>query len=277
EIEVNFKAKTDISPSSGYTLHPAFNFGGENLSGIWVGKFEVAGTINSLIIKPNANILSNQSISFFFTASRNLQDKGNSYGFSSLSGNLHVSKNMEWGAAAYLTQSKYGKYGNPNYTGVNKEVYINNYNKYMTGCSSGTVNVADSNKCLYTYEIENMGTGASTTGTIYGIYDMSGGTYEYVMGVLNRNNTNANFSIFPEEKYYDNYTTSTGLKGDATNADNTKNWYNDDNNFIFIEQPWFVRGSASHNNSKAGVFSYAVAFGYGYANNMVSSRFVITP
>ena len=94
-------------------------------------------------------------------------------------------KNSEWGAVAYLSQSKYGKYGNGNYMGANKEVYINNYwnnSTTMTGCSSGSTNANYSSTCAYTFEKENNGTGASTTGMIYGVYDMSGGAFEYVMG-----------------------------------------------------------------------------------------------
>ena len=39
----------------------------------------------------------------------------------------HMIKNTEWVIVAYLSQSKYGKYGNENYTGADKEVAINNY------------------------------------------------------------------------------------------------------------------------------------------------------
>ena len=39
-------------------------------------------------------------------------------------------KNSEWGAAAYLSHSKYG---------VNREVYTNNAESYFTGRSGGNV------------------------------------------------------------------------------------------------------------------------------------------
>ena len=38
-------------------------------------------------------------------------------------------KNMEWGAVAYLSHSKYGKYGNSMYEGSNKKyIKINQVN-----------------------------------------------------------------------------------------------------------------------------------------------------
>ena len=88
----------------------------------------------------------------------------------------------EWSIVAYLSQSKYGKLGNENFSGVNKEIYQNKSNSYITGCSYGhpSDNVSDY-VCQYTYDIDINRTGASTTGTIYGIYDMSGGSHEYVM------------------------------------------------------------------------------------------------
>ena len=36
-----------------------------------------------------------------------------------------MSKNSEWGAVAYLSKSIYGKQGNLNYIGSNKEIYQN--------------------------------------------------------------------------------------------------------------------------------------------------------
>ena len=110
--------------------------------------------------------------------------------------------NMEWGATAYLTYSVYGKCNSTSC----EEVYINNVNtgylndtqkftdQYLngatiTGCSGETVSAAvmsNMNSCESgnTY-IEAK---ASTTGNITGIYDMSGGNFEYVMGVITINN-----------------------------------------------------------------------------------------
>lgn len=48
-------------------------------------------------------------------------------------------KNSEWGAVAYLSQSKYGKYGNNDYDGVEKEIFINNSQAHYTGRSGGNI------------------------------------------------------------------------------------------------------------------------------------------
>ncbi|MEG2564459.1 MAG: hypothetical protein RSA48_03450, partial [Bacilli bacterium] len=298
EIEVNFKNKADITPTTGYTLHPAFNFGGENLSGIWVGKFEITGAINSPTIKPNESSLRSQTVSSFFNAGRAMQNVGNPYGFSNTKGDTHMMKNMEWGAVAYLSQSKNGKYGNPNYTGANKELYINNNSNYVTGCSAGAPSTGGVNGCTNTYNVENHGTGASTTGTIYGVYDMSGGMAEYVMGVLadpsgnpisggdatwnsgfkgmyEDGTMNTTGQDFPNAKYYDLYTETTGIKGDATNADKTQGWYQDFAKFIASGRPWFRRGTSYNNTTVAGAFGYDNSIGH--ANSYTTARMVAKP
>ncbi len=105
----------------------------------------------------------------------NVVKNNNRYGF----GNILESramKNSEWAAVAYLSQSKYGKLGNKDYSGTNKEIYQNKSDQFITGCSYGAPSNGNTDfGCQYTYDIKGSGTGASTTGTIYGIYDMSGG------------------------------------------------------------------------------------------------------
>ncbi|MEG1495377.1 MAG: hypothetical protein RR406_03685, partial [Bacilli bacterium] len=187
-------------------------------------------------------------------------------------------KNMEWGAVAYLTQSKYGKYGNPNYTGANKEVYINNNSNFITGCSAGVPSSDPVNGCTNTYNMENTGTGASATGTIYGVYDMSGGSLEYIMGVYNQIISNSGFSILPDVKYYDNYMNTTGLKGDATYADGTRDWYQDYQSFSSNSaRSWLFRGGSNtaNMNMNAGVFSFSHFSGN--ADPYGSTRFVAKP
>ena len=71
---------------------------------------------------------------------------------------------------AYLSHSKYGKMG---------EIYKNNNALYITGCSGENVSSPASSECSYPYD-NIIGMKASTTGNIYGIYDTSGGAYEYI-------------------------------------------------------------------------------------------------
>ena len=114
-----------INGTSTYT-HPAFTFGDEELTGFWVGKFEVSGSTNKITIKPNVSSLREQTVSSFFTA---IQNMNTTY---SLNGDSHMMKNMEWGAVAYLSHSKYGTCTNGNCV----EVGINNNSSYTTGCGA---------------------------------------------------------------------------------------------------------------------------------------------
>ncbi len=271
EIKVNFIKKDKTSPSSNYKIHPAFTFGSTQLAGIWVGKFETTGSASTPTIKPNLSSLRNQNVSTQFLAAQRFSASGNSYGIST-SADAHMMKNSEWGAVAYLSQSKYGKYGNSSYSGVNKEVYPNKSDSYITGCSSGAPGASGSYGCAYTYEKSTGGTGASTTGTIYGVYDMSGGAWEYVMGVYSNTIGSSGFSSIPASKYYDNYTSSsTTYYGHALSE--TSGWYSDYAYFVDSSYPWFIRGGSCNSTTYAGVFYFDR--GSGRAYNGGSFRVVV--
>ena len=133
--------------------------------------------------------------------------------------NSHSMRNDEWGAVAYLSQSAYGKLGNVNFIGTDKEIYQNKSNQFITGCSYGSPSNGNTDYgCQYTYDdntrdesgVSGKGVGASTTGTIYGVYDMSGGAWEYVMGNYNDVVGNSGFSepLTLESKYYNKYTSN---------------------------------------------------------------------
>ncbi len=247
----------------------------KELPGIWISKFELTGAISAITSVPNQTSIMSQKNKAFFDAIKN-QFTTNGETNCGLSGNYdtHMIKNTEWGAMAYLSQSKYGKYGNSNYTNANKEIYMNNYSGYQTGCSSGAPGVGEygtgsSSTCLYTYEKEPSGTGASTTGTIYGIYDTSGGAWDKVMGNLNNSVSQSGFSTstMPERKYYNLYTSGTGIKGDATNADGTAGFYGDFQTFSNSSYPWFYRSGNYYSGVVAGVFSFIGHTGGSHADS----------
>ena len=290
EIEVNFISKTTTTASDGYRIHPAFTFGDKEVAGIWVGKFETTGTSTNPTILPDVTSLTGQKVSAQFTTAQLF----NNY----ISGaEAHMMKNSEWGAVAYLSQSKYGKYGNSAYSGANKEVYKNNSSSKYTGRSGGapggstpingtypeqTSTTQYTTYGFYTYDgylleyntnnktaTRDLTKVASTTGNITGIYDMSGGANEYVMGYLSiasetwgatSSSNYAGFTSKPDSKYYDDYTTE-----DATTACNgeicyghaiseTINWYKDYAHFVSASDPWFTRGGNYIGGSVAGVF-----------------------
>lgn len=240
--EINIVFESKISPKStgtavdtDYYTHPAFTFGATELDGIWVGKFEPTGTIDSITIVPGLTSIRSQMVSTMFSATRAMQNAGNQYGFETSGIDTHVMKNSEWGATAYLSHSKYGK---------NAEVTINAAAGYYTGGGTDTSYITNINQ--------------STTGTIYGIYDMSGGGLEYVMG--NYNDTGVD--SIPDPKYYDKYTTTDitttcdgGIcKGHALSE--TSGWYDDYTNFASMQYPWVRRGGGYNAGINAGAFCF---------------------
>ena len=306
EIDVKFIKKSEkelgsaqykvAEKRSDWRTPDAFTFGTEELSGIWVGKFETSssnpstgnggGNVTTLdaMIKPNVTSWRSIEMSNIAEVGRNVTKGGNRYGFNSSRINSHAIKNSEWALASYLTQSKYGKIGNRNFSGANKEVYQNKSDGFITGCSYGSPSNENTDYgCQYTYEKSPEGTGASTTGTIYGIYDMVGGAYENVMGNYAPNGQkhsgwNVNYhsgytglledgtkvtgKSWLEDKYYDFYTSSDPLIacngkaciGQALNE--TAGWYGDYTFLVAERLPWSMRGGYYMYGSIAGIFYF---------------------
>ena len=277
---------TFVKPNE--TAIDAFTFGTKQLSGFWYAKFELShstlasssnsnslgctneacSNANGIIIKPSVKSLRYNNISNFFFASRSMEQPNNSFGFVSTEVDTHMSKNNEWGAVAYLAQSIYGKCAN---SIACTEVGINNNSTYITGIgaeagSSYTGATSDSYDTAF-------GMRASTTGNIYGIYDMSGGAWDYVMGSYSKTIGSSGFtsSTFPNDKYFNNYTTSS-YQGHALTE--TNGWYNDNFGIVVSSSPWFSRGSQYSNSTSAGVFSSYPQNGTAYSN--ISARFTLT-
>jgi hypothetical protein len=119
------------------------------------------------------------------------------------------------------------------------------------------------------------GMASSTTGNIYGIYDMNGGSWEYTMAmyrptdgtsVTDNSGFNAGTSIGDlstiDEKYWDRYTTDTTSTtcgegmcyGSALSE--TEYWYNDFGNLTSNVFPWSMRGGSYENAVNAGAFAF---------------------
>ena len=271
-INIVFESKT-TAKSTGtkngeWLTHPAFTFGDKELAGIWVGKFETSNTSALPKIVPNVSSLRSMTVSSQFNTSRLMTTTLTSTYGTSTNDDSHMMKNMEWGAVAYLSSSIYGRYTNDS-TCIESgcEVWINNNSSYTTGCAGSSVSASSASTC----NAWNTATGvnASTTGNIYGIYDMSGGAAEYVMGNYNDTIKNAGFSSMPEAKYYDKYTGTDSYSdfakhhlGDATKETlKTKSaggnaWYQDYSYSVFSSRPWVVRGCSYSNGTLAGVFYF---------------------
>ena len=252
---------TITNGTSTYT-HPAFKFGNTELTGFWVGKFEISTTdsacnssasrvncnkVLTMSIKPNVSSWRYATISNHFTS---IQNAKTTYGISNA--DSHMLKNMEWGAVAYLKQSKYGL--------GTTDIAVNTNSSYYTG--GGTSDAYKTNVAQ------------STTGNIYGVYDMSGGAWEYAMGNYNDNMGNSGFSSMPAAKYYDKYTSSTGKTGDATTE--TSGWYGDSAGFLDSGIPWFSRGGFYGYGTNVGVFYFGGTGGGGGGNGSGSARAVLS-
>ena len=249
-----------------------------------------------------------------FNISRALTESGNIYGLSSATTDSHLMKNSEWGAVAYLAQSKYGLNGT--------NIYINNANLRnsqqsayaITGCAGETEDAAevgvkidtttkkpvttDSSKKIYVWT-QKSGTKASTTGTIYGIYDMSGGTWERTAGLVNNGNENLTkygqslmnalnngksskyVTVYPHDSSVDktganidtasaaNWKANTKIYGDGIRETSTAgtgktSWNTDYSCFPAVYSPFSVRGGCLWDGEGAGLFCF-------YRSNGVSN------
>ena len=223
----------------------------------------------------------------------------------------HMLKNSEWGAIAYLATSDYGAginrvFNNAQYQygtdGNNQSSYgmtgcgpvsttnINQGDAYTNGGTIGTNTACRRSNVEYSYN-GTIGQLASTTNNPYGIYDLAGGAFEYVMG---------NYSSNPNETYKDSYfnnttkppyvdiylstdfssrkkpawATSTNTYyyyndicawgtcgGDALHetkqyqsVSSTQSWGGDYSNFVSSSFRWFLRGGDADYGSRAGLF-----------------------
>ena len=344
-------ACTDSTCNGKTYTHPAFTFGTEELEGIWVGKFEVSAPTDNAcyiseseancnvtgitpLVKPDVKSYRRAQVGTFESNIMTMNDSGNKYGFT-LTDDTHMMKNMEWGAVAYLSHSKYGTCTD----GTCIEININNSSSFYTGRSGGNVggktpingtytdqtsNTKYNSYGFYTYDgyllnyntntkssTKNMTKIASTTGNIYGIYDMSGGAFEYVMGNIVSNDGTTMMSgystsynsgytgiiydsgsyssytgtySYPENKYIDKYSFGTSYTqrirsklGDALKEvyNTSYGWYSDYSYLAGSGYPWIYRGGYYSYGSIAGVF-YSGNY-FGKASSDSSSRLVITP
>lgn len=279
---------TSGSNNSFYT-HPAFTLGTKQLKGIWFGKFETSGTEYIPKIKPNVAPLKNQTT---FEAYKTNQKFGTeNYYLEASSSNYvesHMSRNMEWAAALYLSNSIYGK--------------------CLVNCTS--LPVASSNYTgLGSY---NTSLTYSTTSNITGVYDLSSVSGERVMAVMYTDNdsdiaySSSGFgsgTLLPSSAYVDLYAYGTSYS-DQTAMNRTKlgdgigeviktsgvlwstasTWDSGGSFMLYASgttpvtyNSWLYRGmvtSSAIDGTTAG--TYSVFSGQGVANDNASSRSVLT-
>ena len=229
--------------------HPAFtmiNASGNKteLKGIWVGKFEVSGSSTAPRVKPGVSSLTSITVANMYSAGKLFRstDYITSNGINQ--SDSHMMKNIEWGAVAYLKQSNYGL----GITGIT----INDNSSFYTGGGSGT-----------SYKTN---TEQSTSGNITGVYDMSGGAFEYVMGNYNKTAGDSGLTVsgIPAEHIdiYSGTSVSASHLGDALGE--TAGWYINYADFVLSRHPWFSRGGNCLSGGDAGVFGFIYSTGEGY-------------
>ena len=247
----------------------------------------------------------------------------------------HMLKNSEWGAIAYLATSDYGAginrvFNNAQYqsgadsnnrpsSGVTgcgpiSTTNINHYARYNDGGTIGTNTACRSTNIEYSYN-GTIGQLASTTNNPYGIYDLAGGAYEYVMGNYSNdpnetykqsyfNNTtrppyvdiylSTNFSSSNKSAwatstsvnyYYNDICTWGNCGGDALHetkqyqsvSSSTQSWGGDYSSFVGSNYRWFKRGGDAVSTSSAGLFYSSGDYGYGSDNYGFRSVLLAAP
>ena len=145
-----------------------------------------------------------------------------------------------------------------------QEVDINDDSSYYTGGGSGNAYVNN--------------VGQSTTGTVHGVYDMSGGAYEYVAAYVNNGNSSLSngeslvngdaktkrtcivkevqmieiVTIGANSGKYGDAVYETSVNGNSSNS----SWYGDDSYFPDTDSPFFLRGAFYGAGTSGGVFYF---------------------
>ncbi len=295
-----------LNSQTAWATHPAFTWGTEELNGFWIGKFETTGSIKDPTVLPNQYHKANEYIGVFYDIAKSIgqPDPNNTYGngtaTTSNAHNLailssHMLKNSEWGAVAYLASSEYGA----GITNGQSNVQMNSSSDDSTGSYDGDGKASasitgcgpSSNGSTRTYSCSgnishqyqsDIGQLASTTNNEYGVYDMSGGAWEYVMGNyagddLSQSGGNTTYmKTAVKPPYVDIYnivgnndctwnTSGSGCGGHALFE--TAGWSGDLSYFVTSSSPWFLRGGDWRNGTNAGVFGSSGDIGsyyYGY-------------
>ena len=288
-IDINFISTEKTKPTAGYTIHPAFTSSAPNgggfgeIPGLWVAKFEASqsnasssseGSSGKIKIQPNVQSWRSIKIGDIYTKALN-------YDTTSISNSefdSHLMKNSEWGAVAYLAWSKYGRNGT--------EITINNSSSYITGNAGNTISASQASGTPNAWNTSK-GMLASTTGNASGIYDMSGGAYEYVAAyvangdsslssygssfastsVTSNSQSTKYVTVYPkgssdsQANNWNAYKALTNLRGDAmketaSSYSGTTSWNGDYSYFPCSSFPFFRRGGNYDGGSIAGAFSF---------------------
>ena len=243
-----------------YRPHPAFETdldqGGwsSRLTGIWVGKFEATGSTSEVTVKSDLSSLTDYPIGTLWQSAKD--------NFKAKTSGSHMMKNSEWGAVAYLTESKYGRNqtvvtyytGGASTAGAYKDNILqsttgNVYGIYETvgGASEYVASYIANNQSRYGYQF------ASNAGTPDSKNDKTESTkyatvYKYnTMSDSNQNNYDLNLN-----KVFGDGTTETSTSGNNS----VSSWHSEYSSFVSTSYPFFSRGGHSNLSGYAGSFCF---------------------
>lgn len=268
------------SGAKNWNIHPAFRSGSSNnyangewkneIPGIWIAKFAASSkegnsgslegddtTNKTLQLKPGQSMWRYITIGNIYTVCKDYDTKV----LNNASYNSHLIKNSEYGAMCYLTQS----------IGANVSGIEISTETGTTGGGSGS-NYANNVK-------------QSTTGNIYGVYDIKKGVFEFISAYVWGDSLSKElFSLYATsilddtdnwmKQVYkaglyndalDNYNLNKAVYGDAiwetsTHESDSSSWFGQRSIFIYPNAIFFARAG------NTGLFHYyeAGATGYSY-------------
>ena len=236
---------SDRAGQGNWIIHPVFTNGSINnyaeggwdreLTGFWVAKFEASGVENgqavgnrsassstpvaptqNTAVKVLPNVISWRDITVGNSQYYSMQMCTNTdYGWNTGTVDSHLIKNDEWGAVAYLCYSPYGSV--PMTNGCGQSGSYGYYDLY-----TGQGPDSKTSEAWYRTKTDNraydteLGVLSSTTGNVYGVYDMAGGAWERVAGFLDNGNSYLGT--------YGNSTYATYFINNSLNSQYAKYW-----------------------------------------------------
>lgn len=246
----------------------------------------------------------NIDVGEMYDLSQALKEKGNPYGFDEKV-DSHLLKNSEWGAVAYLAHSQYGRNGTKitiNNMDISKAIYaagaVTGYGGNTVVASANSIDKINSNlqdsyhEKSYAWYTEE-GKLASTTGNLYGIYDMNGACSEYTAGYLetineekatqyaktmtqNRNSTKY-YTVYKavhsgeEDIINKNYEAHQNIIGDAI-IETSKmghgytSWFGETSLYLKEEDAFFLRSGAYDRVNYSGIFDFTNHSGHSFGS-----------
>ena len=215
----------------------------------------------------------------------------------------HMMKSSEWGAVAYLSCSKYGQNceitaNRSSVGGVNTIYTVTGYGNETNGKVKELTDLM--NGSVAGSWATQEGQKASTTGNIYGVYDMRGGSYDMVAGYITpesenytrfcgklgsesngnsskykskfegvNNSGNENYNNEINKKRVGEAIWETSSRGDEIEINDGgtySSWNGDNSIFLKDELPFLGRGGCYLNAGVSGVFSFTRGRGMGHSD-----------